>query len=462
MMTRFFLLAVVASFGSLVLAEDTVELTDSSFDGELEEIDTALVMFYAPWCGHCKRLKPEFEKAASVLKANDPPITLAKVDCTEGGQDTCGRFSVSGYPTIKIFRNGELSQDYSGPREAAGIIKYMKAQVGDASKECKTEAELTALLAKPEVVVVNYDKANDAVFQKVANTMRETVAFGHTEGDKGLVLHRPKHLQSKFESSEVKYEGKMDKSAIEAWIKENYHGLVGHRTVDNAREFKEPLVTVYFDVDYVKNVKGTNYWRNRVMKVAQEFPELNFAICNKNDFQHEATEFGLDTNIADKPLVAIKAKSGKFVMKDAFDMPNLKKFLTAFSQNLLEAYMKSEPVPTEQGPVKVAVAKNFDELVVQNPKDVLVEFYAPWCGHCKKLTPVFDELGAKMEGTNVDIVKMDATANDVPPGYDVRGFPTLFWVPSDTKKPTPYNGGRELADFVKFIDENKSKAKTEL
>jgi protein disulfide isomerase family A protein 3 len=462
MMTRFFLLATVASLGSLVFAEDTVELTDSSFDGELEEIDTALVMFYAPWCGHCKRLKPEFEKAASVLKANDPPITLAKVDCTEGGQDTCGRFSVSGYPTIKIFRNGELSQDYSGPREAAGIIKYMKAQVGDASKECKTEAELTALLAKPEVVVVNYDKANDAVFQKVANAMRETVAFGHTEGDKGLVLHRPKHLQSKFEASEVKYEGKMDKSAIEKWIKENYHGLVGHRTVDNAREFKEPLVTVYFDVDYVKNIKGTNYWRNRVMKVAQEFPELNFAICNKNDFQHEATEFGLDTNIADKPLVAIKAKAGKFVMKDAFDMPNLKKFLTAFSQNLLEAYLKSEPVPTEQGPVKVAVAKNFDELVVQNTKDVLVEFYAPWCGHCKKLAPVFDELGAKMEGTNVDIVKMDATANDVPAGYDVRGFPTLFWVPSDTKKPIPYNGGRELADFVKFIDENKSKAKTEL
>jgi len=67
-----------------------------------------------------------------------------------------------------------------------------------------------------------------------------------------------------------------------------------------------------------------------------------------------------------------------------------------------------------------------------------------------------------MQGTNVDIVKMDATANDVPAGYDVRGFPTLFWVPSDTKKVTPYNGGRELDDFVKFIDANKSKAKTEL
>ena len=164
----------------------------------------------------------------------------------------------------------------------------------------------------------------------------------------------------------------------------------------------------------------------------------------------------------DKPLVAIKSSKGKFVMKDVFDMPNFEKFLTSFSQNLLEAYMKSEPIPDEQGPVKVAVAKNFDELVTDNTKDVLVEFYAPWCGHCKKLTPIFDELGEKMEGTNVDIVKMDATANDVPPGYDVRGFPTLFWVPSDTKKAQPYNGGREVADFVKFIEANKSKAKTEL
>jgi protein disulfide isomerase family A protein 3 len=49
-------------------------------------------------------------------------------------------------------------------------------------------------------------------------------------------------------------------------------------------------------------------------------------------------------------------------------------------------------------------------------QDVLVEFYAPWCGHCKKLTPIYDELGAKMADEDVEIVKMDATANDVPQG----------------------------------------------
>ena len=67
------------------------------------------------------------------------------------------------------------------------------------------------------------------------------------------------------------------------------------------------------------------------------------------------------------------------------------------------------------------MAKNFDDLVTNSEKDVLIEFYAPWCGHCKKLAPVYDELGEKMADENVEIVKMDATANDVPAGFDVRG-----------------------------------------
>lgn len=77
-------------------------------------------------CGHCKHLKPEFAKAAGELKRNDPPITLAKVDCTEAGKDTCGKYSVSGYPTLKIFSKSEMISDYNGPREADGIVKYMK------------------------------------------------------------------------------------------------------------------------------------------------------------------------------------------------------------------------------------------------------------------------------------------------------------------------------------------------
>jgi len=452
---------------STVTADSVLDLVDSDFDSALGGIDTALVMFYAPWCGHCKKLKPEFEKAAKTLLSNDPPVTLAKVDCTEGGKDTCGRFEVRGYPTLKIFRGGELSSDYNGPREAGGIVKFMKSQVGPASKECTTVAEAEAMLKKDEVVVFGFGGGDSDVmktFNKVTGKMRENVAFAHSSAaavleklghTEGVVLFRPKNLQSKFEDASLVYDGDAtDKAAMESWINKNYHGLCGHRTTDNAKDFQNPLVVAYYTVDYVKNPKGTNYWRNRVLKVAKGHDDLNFAISSKDDFQHELSEYGMDYVKGDKPVVTAKdARGQKFKMEGEFSMDAFGEFLTKFKAGELEVYMKSEPVPETQGPVKVAVAKNFEELVTNNKKDVLVEFYAPWCGHCKKLTPIYDELGEKMEGEDVEIVKMDATANDVPPEYSVSGFPTLFWLPSTTKKPVSYSGGRELDDFVKYISE---------
>ena len=59
--------------------------------------------------------------------------------------------------------------------------------------------------------------------------------------------------------------------------------------------------------------------------------------------------------------------------------------------------MKSESIPDDNdGPVTVIVGKNFNDVVNDDTKDVLIEFYAPWCGHCKALAPKFEELGEKV------------------------------------------------------------------
>jgi protein disulfide isomerase family A protein 3 len=116
--------------------------------------------------------------------------------------------------------------------------------------------------------------------------------------------------------------------------------------------------------------------------------------------------------------------------------------------------MKSEPIPdnTEEA-VKVAVAKNFDELVNDPTKDVLIEFYAPWCGHCKSLAPKYEELATKLKKENdIVIAKMDATANDVPANYQVSGFPTIYFAPKNNKQsPKQYQGGREVKDFIEYL-----------
>lgn len=444
---------------------DVLEFTDSDFATRIGETETTLVMFYAPWCGHCKKLKPEYAKAAELLRGEDPAIALAKVDCTEGGKDTCNKFSVSGYPTLKIFKNGEVSQEYNGPREANGIAKYMKSIVGPASKDLLTLKDFEAFLKVQETSVVGFfQKESDlkGVFLKYADSQRERLRFGHSTAkevlDKqgetdAIYLFRAKQFANKFEPDFVKFEGKT-KEELSDFVKENFHGFCGVRTRDSVNDFKNPLVVVYYAVDYVKNPKGTNYWRNRVLKVAKEFVgRVNFAVSAKDDFQHELNEYGLDYT-PDKPLaLARDAKNQKFVMNEEFSVENLQKFATDLEEGSLEPFVKSEPVPeSNDEPVKVAVGKNFEDVVLNNGVDTLVEFYAPWCGHCKKLAPDYEEVAKKLKDEDVSLVKMDATANDVPPTFDVRGFPTLYWLPKDDKSnPQRYEGGRTVDEFVKYI-----------
>lgn len=105
--------------------KDVYVLEESNFnDLVIGSKDIWLVEFYAPWCGHCKKLEPEWNEAATKLKGQ---VKLGKVDATvESG--LAQRFGVSGYPTIKVFGYGTKSDSsakpYEAGREAQDIIKY--------------------------------------------------------------------------------------------------------------------------------------------------------------------------------------------------------------------------------------------------------------------------------------------------------------------------------------------------
>merc|ERR1712070_841442 len=149
----------------------------------------------------------------------------------------------------------------------------------------------------------------------------------------------------------------------------------------------------------------------------------------------------------------------KFPFAGPHESSAIKEHITSFVDGKLKPVLKSEEPSDEDTaePVIVLKGKSFNEHVLENTKDVLVEFYAPWCGHCKKLAPIYDELGAKFEkNDNVVIAKMDATANEIDvDGVNVSGFPTLyFFKGSDKTKPIKYEGGRDLESLTKYIESN--------
>ncbi|GFS06922.1 protein disulfide-isomerase A5 [Elysia marginata] len=103
---------------------EVVHLVDESFKPFLKKKKHCLVMFYAPWCGHCKKAKPEFMAAAEKLK-DDTKVALAAVDCTVQ-TGICSAHDVTGYPTFKYFNYGKNAQKYMGGRQEEDFIAFMK------------------------------------------------------------------------------------------------------------------------------------------------------------------------------------------------------------------------------------------------------------------------------------------------------------------------------------------------
>ncbi|KAM0948483.1 putative protein disulfide-isomerase [Dioscorea sansibarensis] len=239
------LTVILALFLVPSLADDVVVLTESNFDSEVGQDRGALVEFYAPWCGHCKKLAPEYEKLGSSFK-KAKSVLIGKVDCDEH-KSLCSKYGVSGYPTIQWFPKGSLEpKKYEGPRTAEALAEFI-----------------------------------------------------NTEG-------------------------------------------------------------------------GTN--------------------------------------------------------------------------------VKLATIPSN---VLILNEENFNQVVLDETKDVLVEFYAPWCGHCKSLAPTYEKVANVYKlDEGVVIANLDADKHkDLAEKYGVSGYPTLKFFPKNNKAGEDYDGGRDLDDFVKFINE---------
>ncbi|EXJ94188.1 protein disulfide-isomerase A6 [Capronia coronata CBS 617.96] len=126
-------------------------------------------------------------------------------------------------------------------------------------------------------------------------------------------------------------------------------------------------------------------------------------------------------------------------------------------RSLLSLAALALPLVAAASDVVNLIPSNFDKIVFESNKPALVEFFAPWCGHCKNLAPTFEQLATAFaaSGDKVTIANVDADNHkELGKRFGVQGFPTLKWFDGKPgSQPEDYNGGRDLESLTKFIVE---------
>lgn len=417
-------------------------------------------------------IAPEYEKAATELKDSIP---LAKVDCTEN-EKLCQDQGVQGFPTLKVFRNGEASE-YKGSRKQDGIVSYMKKQALPPVSDLTDSKTLNDFKTSDRIVAVAYikedDKETKEAYTTLANKLRDEYIFGLVSDEKlaksedvkefpSLVLYR------KFDEERIELASKSSEEWQE-FIKSNTLPVLDQISAENFAAYMEtklPLAYVFTD-----NAEDREKLDKIVRPVAKAFKgKVSFAHIDATQYGGHARNVGLKEG--EWPAFAIQnlETAAKYPLQVAeITTEVLQDYLERFTEGKVEPSLNSEEIPeTNDGPVKVVVGKQFNEIVLDKTKDVFLEVYAPWCGHCKNLAPVWESLGKAVKNNdkakNLVIAKLDGTENDIPPegGFKVEGFPTLKFFKAETNEVIDYNGDRSYENLVEFIKLHSSDKSLEL
>lgn len=364
---------------------DVVHLTVDNFEKVLQKAEHALVVFYAPWCGHCKRIKPEFENAAARIKYEQMNGILAAVDATNQ-PELASRFGVKGYPTLKYFNKGEYKFDAGHVRQEDQIVSFIQDP---------KEPPPPPPAEKP------WSEEESAVRHLDASTFRNT-------------LRKVKHALVMF-----------------------YAPWCGHckstkpEFVKAAEKFADELIVAFGAVDCTTEQELCGSYGVKGYPTIKYFSYYDKAV---NEYTGGRKE---------------------------------ENFVT-FIQSLIGVHQSSTAQPksaSESGFGKnVQIASDADfEKVIASPTPTFVMFFASWCGHCVTAKPAFSRLATTMSEKNlgVKVIAVDAAENaKVADLAQVQTLPT-FKIFSNSNVIAEYTGDRSYEDMLAFC-QTHAKVKDEL
>ncbi|XP_076456070.1 protein disulfide-isomerase A5-like [Babylonia areolata] len=487
---------------------EVVHLEDDTFDDFVKEHPSVLVMFYAPWCGHCKKMKPDYTEAAQLIKDQEVAGVLAAVDATKH-RKLAETYSIKGFPTLKYFKDGEFAFDVN-EREKDKIIDFLKdpkepppPPAPEPSWE-EVESDIVHLneenfrptlkkrkhalvmfyapwcghckKAKPEFMAAaaKFKEDGKVMFGAVDCTTQQGICAAHD------VTGYPTFKYFNYNKNSQKYMGGREENDFvnfmrdplspspsppttsppakpeEDWADIAGKDVIGFLTKDTFDSFvlSKGSVLVMFYAP----------WCGHCKRMKPAFGQAATVVTDEKIGALAAVDATVEQELGDRFEIrgypTLKYfKDGKF----AFE------YSGGRSADDIIAFMRNPDAPPTKPPpepewsdivsdVHHLTDTTFSDFISTNKK-TLVMFYAPWCGHCKKMKPDYMSAATKLkeEVPGAKLAAVDATKfKDLASKYSIKGYPTLKYFEDGALK-ADYKGGRTAADLVAFFKKTSDK-----
>jgi len=437
-------------------------LNEESFHESTKAREPLFVYFHIEKCEACDRINPVLKNMSALLKAQQPSIELASVDC-DIHPSLLQSEAIRKFPTIRMYSRG-TQFDYEGQPYFESLFSWTKRVTGAAVKPLASKDELQTLLQQHSMVLLFTGETGSAehrLLEQVSNERTEVwFASGSIDGfESGKII-----LLRNFDLPVVHFEGETTKSGILAWIDSNSSPTVDFFEAETTAKRMFSVVGTKSLVIFTEDMASPEYTAFLAFapSAAREFVTTRAAFSSEQGL----TLFSyLGAEKKDSPDVWIIEKQDFGIKRFRLDEPiteaSLQRFIDDCRQGKLFPHLKSQTEPPEQPSEGVfyLVGKNFERLVLQSEESFFVFFFAPHCQHSGLFGPVFDELATRLTAHR-DVLKfgvIDGSNNEVH-NFDVAGFPSLYlFKAGDKKEPVEYAERRTKKHLLQFLLEELPK-----
>jgi len=468
-LTIFFLL-VKTIFG---YGDGIIVLDQNNFDQVLSQVKFVMVEFYLPNCPSCYRFAHEYSKAARAMAPYSPKIKFFEVDgSTE--MTLIKQYNIKTFPSTKLFIQGSNNPlDYQGEADANEIINWVKSKCLTPTVEIRRIEEANKLIKDNYIVGFFFGNLMSEENENYLEVARQFEDILFLESDeKGLRNHfgvtkEPTFILFKhFDEGRNTFRGPFNVENLKRFIGLQKHpALIRFNKEIEMRIFGEGK-DVLFLVIKKDNTDRAKEAEEAVRTIATKLKDkFIFTIVDFDDeieipiTKHSSISLNSFLEVERENLPAIRLfqpnnRMRRYIFNGDINVDNLKKFINDFEHGGITPLYMSAPIPTRpyEGEVRVAVQKNYKEIVLNKDQDVVVLFCNPHHYICQSFEPIFSKLAKKLkEIKSITFVKVDTSLNEIEGVKQQSTLDILLYPKGKKEFPVLYHDQPNESSLLEFI-----------